>query len=84
MWSLGPVSRTWAGRWRRWLQDTGSSRWNATGRVSSSPTLDDSARCRRSGICLGAKACAAGGELPRSLLAHHAAAQAGIELPPLC
>ena len=71
MWNLSPVSRAWAGRWRQWQQDAGSGRWNATGRVSSSPALDDSVRCRHSGICMGAKACTTGGEPPRCAWSHN-------------
>lgn len=60
LWNMSPVSREWAGHWRRWQQDAGSS---ASGNATMAlPALDDSVRCRSSGICSGAKACSAGGD----------------------
>lgn len=61
-WDLSPVSRAWTGRWRRWQRDAGSGSWEVTAAAQGLPSLDDSVRCRGSGICMGAKACSPGGK----------------------
>lgn len=61
-WDLSPVSREWAGRWRRWQRHAGCESWNATAVSNGLLSLDDSVRCRRSGICMDAKACSLGGK----------------------